>query len=401
MSSARPRGSGPNGHTARPGAAIAIGPWRYSIAGYASVQAWAASRSLSAASQARPTVQPVPRKVTCETEPGSSGRSASRARAASSAARPMSCPSDARNSASARRREARLHDRLLVGEVEHERLAGGRGRRRVADRGDHQRRLCRATARRAARRPRSSCPSGRWRRPCRTSARRVLGGGEGVADALTGGFARRRVGLRDVERRAAADDGDALARRRARPPAASARRRKRLRHVASRPVGSGSRRVVLFICVHTMHQSCRMQHRAQSQPLPVCCFLLTTRFNRTEPYTGCGTMPPCARRNVSASSSSELADRGSVGVSELADLLGVSTASVRRDLQLLEQQRLLSRTHGGAVASGLIELPLRYKGGRHVEEKRRIAAEAARPCRRRRRPWASPAAPRRRKWRAS
>jgi DeoR family transcriptional regulator of aga operon len=73
-----------------------------------------------------------------------------------------------------------------------------------------------------------------------------------------------------------------------------------------------------------------------------------------------------------------LADRGSVSVSELAQLLGVSTASVRRDLQLLEQQRLLSRTHGGAVASGLIELPLRYKSGRHVEEKRRIAAEAAR-----------------------
>ncbi len=73
-----------------------------------------------------------------------------------------------------------------------------------------------------------------------------------------------------------------------------------------------------------------------------------------------------------------LADRGSVAVSELAALLGVSTASVRRDLQLLEQQRLLSRTHGGAVASGLIELPLRYKGGRHIEEKRRIAAEAAR-----------------------
>jgi DeoR family transcriptional regulator of aga operon len=73
-----------------------------------------------------------------------------------------------------------------------------------------------------------------------------------------------------------------------------------------------------------------------------------------------------------------LAEQGSVGVGELAPLLAVSTASVRRDLKLLEQQRLLSRTHGGAVASGLIELPLRYKGGRHVEEKRRIAAEAAR-----------------------
>jgi DeoR family transcriptional regulator of aga operon len=74
----------------------------------------------------------------------------------------------------------------------------------------------------------------------------------------------------------------------------------------------------------------------------------------------------------------QLAANGAVGVSELATALGVSTASVRRDLQLLELQHLLSRTHGGAVASGLIELPLRYKRGRHVDEKRRIALEAAR-----------------------
>jgi DeoR family transcriptional regulator of aga operon len=34
----------------------------------------------------------------------------------------------------------------------------------------------------------------------------------------------------------------------------------------------------------------------------------------------------------------------------------------RRDLQLLEDQRLLSRTHGGAVAHGVLyELPLRYR----------------------------------------
>ena len=58
--------------------------------------------------------------------------------------------------------------------------------------------------------------------------------------------------------------------------------------------------------------------------------------------------------------------------------LGVSTASVRRDLQLLEEQHLLSRTHGGAVANTTVyELPLRYKGGRHKEEKRRIAIAAA------------------------
>ena len=45
-----------------------------------------------------------------------------------------------------------------------------------------------------------------------------------------------------------------------------------------------------------------------------------------------------------------LAADGSVGVTQLATELGVSTASVRRDLQHLEEQRLLSGTHGGAVA---------------------------------------------------
>jgi DeoR family transcriptional regulator, aga operon transcriptional repressor len=74
----------------------------------------------------------------------------------------------------------------------------------------------------------------------------------------------------------------------------------------------------------------------------------------------------------------ELAARGSIGVAELAARLSVSTASIRRDLQLLEEQRLLSRTHGGAVANSTVyELPLKYRGGRHRDEKRRIAAAAA------------------------
>ena len=73
-----------------------------------------------------------------------------------------------------------------------------------------------------------------------------------------------------------------------------------------------------------------------------------------------------------------LSQDGSVGVSDLAERLSVSTASVRRDLQLLEEQRLLSRTHGGAVANTTVyELPLRYKGGRHKDDKRRIATVAA------------------------
>src|SRR5437762_2056441 len=69
---------------------------------------------------------------------------------------------------------------------------------------------------------------------------------------------------------------------------------------------------------------------------------------------------------------------GSVGVADIASDLDVSAATVRRDLHLLESQRLLARTHGGAVAQGVLyELPLRYKGARHQEEKLRIAREAA------------------------
>ena len=73
-----------------------------------------------------------------------------------------------------------------------------------------------------------------------------------------------------------------------------------------------------------------------------------------------------------------LADGGSVAVADLADDLDASPATIRRDLVILEQQRLLARTHGGATAHAVsYELPLRYKGVRYAEEKRRIAREAA------------------------
>src|SRR3954449_384997 len=75
---------------------------------------------------------------------------------------------------------------------------------------------------------------------------------------------------------------------------------------------------------------------------------------------------------------SRLSDDGSVGVTVLARELGVSVATIRRDLERLEAQRLLSRTHGGAVAHGVLyELPLRYRAGRHEAEKHRIAEVAA------------------------
>lgn len=73
-----------------------------------------------------------------------------------------------------------------------------------------------------------------------------------------------------------------------------------------------------------------------------------------------------------------ISDGGAVDVGTLSDGLGASPATIRRDLVLLDRQRLLTRTHGGAVAHGVAyELPLRYKAGRHQEAKRRIAGEAA------------------------
>ncbi|HEY5860425.1 MAG TPA: DeoR family transcriptional regulator, partial [Actinomycetota bacterium] len=54
-----------------------------------------------------------------------------------------------------------------------------------------------------------------------------------------------------------------------------------------------------------------------------------------------------------------LAADGAVDVTALAEGLGVSEATVRRDLRLLEDQRMLARTHGGAVANDVMyELPL-------------------------------------------
>jgi DeoR family transcriptional regulator of aga operon len=50
---------------------------------------------------------------------------------------------------------------------------------------------------------------------------------------------------------------------------------------------------------------------------------------------------------------------------------------VRRDLETLEQQRLVHRTHGGATThAGFHDLPLSYKTAQELPEKRRIAQRA-------------------------
>ena len=73
-----------------------------------------------------------------------------------------------------------------------------------------------------------------------------------------------------------------------------------------------------------------------------------------------------------------LGDGGELGVERMAQALGVSAATIRRDLNELAQQQLLVRTPGGAVAGSVpYDLPLRYKSARHASEKQRIAIAAA------------------------
>jgi DeoR family transcriptional regulator of aga operon len=70
---------------------------------------------------------------------------------------------------------------------------------------------------------------------------------------------------------------------------------------------------------------------------------------------------------------------GSLEVPELANQFGVSQATIRRDLDVLERQRLVSRTRGGATTHAAFnDLPLSYKTAQDLAEKRRIAYEARR-----------------------
>jgi DeoR/GlpR family transcriptional regulator of sugar metabolism len=70
-------------------------------------------------------------------------------------------------------------------------------------------------------------------------------------------------------------------------------------------------------------------------------------------------------------------DRGTVG--ELAHLLGVSEVTVRKDLDQLEAQGLLTRIHGGARVSGRGRLELHFstREQQQLDEKRRIAHAAS------------------------
>lgn len=73
-----------------------------------------------------------------------------------------------------------------------------------------------------------------------------------------------------------------------------------------------------------------------------------------------------------------LAESGRVDVEDIVTRLGVSHATVRRDLDGLAKQRLLTRTRGGATM-GVVsyDLPGRYNRDDHPEAKHQIALAAS------------------------
>jgi DeoR family transcriptional regulator, aga operon transcriptional repressor len=69
--------------------------------------------------------------------------------------------------------------------------------------------------------------------------------------------------------------------------------------------------------------------------------------------------------------------RGQIDVPTLASEFGVSYATIRRDLDALQNQRLVRRTHGGAtIHAAFNDLPLSYKSARELPQKQRISRRA-------------------------
>lgn len=73
-----------------------------------------------------------------------------------------------------------------------------------------------------------------------------------------------------------------------------------------------------------------------------------------------------------------LTENGGVWVSELSKSLGVTEETIRRDLEKLERQELLLRTHGGAVPidESTYELSLERRKRTNVDVKEMLAKEA-------------------------
>ncbi|MFD2922320.1 DeoR/GlpR family DNA-binding transcription regulator [Halobacillus naozhouensis] len=72
-------------------------------------------------------------------------------------------------------------------------------------------------------------------------------------------------------------------------------------------------------------------------------------------------------------------ERKSIRVTELSQAFSVTEETIRRDLEKLEREKKLSRSHGGAISvnsSDSLEIPYAEREVTNVEEKKEIALEA-------------------------
>jgi DeoR family fructose operon transcriptional repressor len=71
-------------------------------------------------------------------------------------------------------------------------------------------------------------------------------------------------------------------------------------------------------------------------------------------------------------------ERGRLDVAEVSEELSLAAETIRRDLNALQEQGMLRRVYGGAVAVERLrfESALSARATRHPEEKRRIASAA-------------------------
>jgi DeoR/GlpR family transcriptional regulator of sugar metabolism len=74
-------------------------------------------------------------------------------------------------------------------------------------------------------------------------------------------------------------------------------------------------------------------------------------------------------------------ERGFVRTTELSNILGVSTVTIRQDVESLQDQGLVRKTYGGAasitITSGTLESAFAARSVLHREEKQRIGVAAA------------------------
>ncbi len=88
------------------------------------------------------------------------------------------------------------------------------------------------------------------------------------------------------------------------------------------------------------------------------------------------TAPRLSKHDRQARIVAELRATPSLRVNELAERLGVSTETVRRDLAELDERGLIARTYGGAMRPVAFEPALAEREGLLVAERERIAAAA-------------------------